>query len=48
MQYERYFVYGFFIIILLGVLDTPMAFLTSSVSGAMVRLAASIFGLRVG
>lgn len=48
MQYERYFVYGFFIIILLGVLDTPMAFLTSSVSGTMVRLAASIFGLRVG
>ena len=48
MQYERYFVYAFFIIILTGVLDTPMAWVTTGISGAIIRLAAVIFGLRVG
>ena len=48
MQYERYFVYGLFIIIVLGVLDKPMAWVTTGVTGAIIKLAAAIFGLQVG
>lgn len=48
MQYERYFIYGFFIVIVLGVLDKPMAWVTTGVTGAIIRLAAAIFGLQVG
>lgn len=47
LQYERFFVYGFFIIILTGVLDKPMDLVATGVSGIIIRLAALVLGFKV-
>lgn len=48
MQYERYIVLVVLGLILLGVLDRPMAIATGFISNLILRLAALPFGLLVG
>lgn len=45
MQYERYIVLGIFALILLGVLDTPIYFLSSLLSDLIYTVASLPFGL---
>ena len=47
-QYERYFVYAVLILVLTGILDTPMSIVSSFFSKAFLKAAAAIFGLSVG
>lgn len=44
MQYERYIVYGIFALILFGVLDTPIYFLSNIFSELITKLASLPFG----
>ena len=48
MQYERYIVLGVLALMLLGAFDRPMAFVSGGISNLLLKLAALIFGIRVG
>ena len=45
MKYERYIVIGVMILVLAGVLDTPMAYASGMISKLFLKLSATVFGL---
>ena len=45
MKYERYIVIGVMILVLAGVLDTPMAYASGMISKLFLKLSAAVFGL---
>ncbi|MGN1417750.1 MAG: site-2 protease family protein [Acutalibacteraceae bacterium] len=45
MQYERYLVYAVLLLVLLGVLDTPIAIATNFISNLLLTAARTIFGV---
>lgn len=47
-RYERYFVYGILILVLFGVLDTPISIASGFISSLFTKVGAAIFGLGVG